>query len=113
MTNPAETTPISHWVVAYWDDYLSEKTVRFGRVYWPSRGEAIRAAAAEARMKGAPGQALVFAEYDVSYMADRIVVSWRTPVGSEQPPDKKVIDFDGSILKTYKVVSQRLGNIPR
>lgn len=104
---------MSHGVVAYWDEFLSEKAVRFGRVYWPSREEAIRAAAAEARMKGAPGQALVFDEYDANYLVDRVVVAWRTPVGTEQPPDKKVIDFDGSIIKTYKVVSRRLGNIPR
>lgn len=113
MTKPAETTVRQQGVAAYWDDFQKTKTEFMGRVIWPSRLEALHHAAAEARRMGAPGQALVFDEYDAQYMLDRVVVIWNTPVMSEQPKDKRVIDFDGSIFKTYKTVSTRLGNIPR
>jgi hypothetical protein len=113
MTKSPETTVRQQGVAAYWDDYAGIKTEHFGKVIWPSWQDALRHVAAEARRMGAPGQALVFDEYDAQYLLDRVVVIWNTPVMSEQPKDKRVVDFDGSIPKTYKTVSTRLGNIPQ
>ena len=109
----AETTVVQRWVAVYWDDMLEQRFTRYGNLYVPSRQEAIQEAAKEARRQGAPGQALVYDEYNATYLADRVVVLWNTPIMSEQPADKKVIDFNGSIIKTYKVASRRLGNIPQ
>lgn len=116
MTKPAETTVVEHWVQARWDDYFSEKTERFGHVIWPSRLDALFHAASEARLKGAPSQALVFDQFDASYLIDMVVVRWRTPVGTEQPEDITRVnpeDVGNKFLRRTETISRRLGDIPR
>lgn len=116
MANPAETTPMMHHVVAYWDDSFEIKTEWHGRVVFPSKEQAYADAASRARLAGAPGQARVVEEYDVSYMIDRVVVEWITPVGSEQPKDiirDHPEDRENKFIRRKIKLNKRLGEIPQ
>lgn len=69
---------------------------------------AVLEAAAEARMKGAPGHARISFWYDPQYLQDQVIIDWPVPVlGSEPLPDRPRPSHYPSPLPL------RLGNVPQ